>query len=221
MTLGKLTGNEPCYKAVQTFEKYRMGSFFGDSELYRTVSIKRGPSTVLHGGGALGGLVQVEMKDASDFLSADEKYGAKVKLGYDSNNEQKNASVYGYARPTEALDLLIGYVDRDSNDFELSNGTMLNGSGTAMQSFIAKAEYYLTDEQLISLSINLGEDDQLTEFNNTDPGPWGVLRRATSQDVTTLSYNYQPEDSAYIDLKVVYGNSIKGCYNSLILCIFS
>ena len=193
--------------AIQTFEKYRMGSFFGDSELYRTVSIKRGPSTVLHGGGALGGLVQVEMKDASDFLGANEKYGAKVKLGYDSNNEQKNASVFGYARPTEALDLLIGYVDRNSNDFELSNGEMLESSGTAMQSFMAKAEYYLTDEQLISLSVNLGEDDQLTEFNNTDPGPWGVLRRATSQDVTTFSYSYQPEDSAYIDLKVVYGNT--------------
>ena len=193
--------------AIQTFEKYRMGSFFGDSELYRSVSIKRGPSTVLHGGGALGGLVQVEMKDASDFLGANEKYGAKVKLGYDSNNEQKNASVFGYARPTEALDLLIGYVDRNSNDFELSNGEMLDNSGTAMQSFMAKAEYYLTDEQLISLSVNLGEDDQLTEFNNTDPGPWGVLRRATSQDVTTLSYSYQPEDSNYIDLKVVYGNT--------------
>jgi hemoglobin/transferrin/lactoferrin receptor protein len=193
--------------AIQTFEKYRMGSFFGDSELYRSVSIKRGPSTVLHGGGALGGLVQVEMKDASDFLGVNEKYGAKVKLGYDSNNEQKNASVFGYARPTEALDLLIGYVDRNSNDFELSNGEMLESSGTAMQSFMAKAEYYLTDEQLISLSVNLGEDDQLTEFNNTDPGPWGVLRRATSQDVTTLSYSYQPEDSAYIDLKVVYGNT--------------
>ncbi len=193
--------------AIQTFEKYRMGSFFGDSELYRSVSIKRGPSTVLHGGGALGGLVQVEMKDASDFLGADEKYGAKVKLGYDSNNEQKNASIFGYARPTEALDLLIGYVDRDSNDFELSNGEMLENSATAMQSFMAKAEYYLTDEQLISLSVNLGEDDQLTEFNNTDPGAWGVLRRATSQDVATLSYSYQPEDSAYIDLKVVYGNT--------------
>jgi hemoglobin/transferrin/lactoferrin receptor protein len=147
------------------------------------------------------------MKDASDFLGANEKYGAKVKLGYDSNNEQKNASVFGYARPTEALDILIGYVDRDSNDFELSNGEMLDNSGTAMQSFMAKAEYYLTDEQLISLSVNLGEDDQLTEFNNTDPGPWGVLRRATSQDVTTLSYSYQPEDSNYIDLKVVYGNT--------------
>jgi len=193
--------------AIQTFEKYRMGSFFGDSELYRTVSIKRGPSTVLHGGGALGGLVQVEMKDASDFLGTNEKYGAKVKLGYDSNNEQKNVSIFGYARPTEALDLLIGYVDRNSNDFELSNGEILDSSDTAMQSFMAKVEYYLTDEQLISLSVNLGEDDQLTEFNNTDPGPWGVLRRATSQDVTTLSYSYQPEDSAYIDLKVVYGNT--------------
>ncbi|MGO2074535.1 MAG: TonB-dependent receptor plug domain-containing protein, partial [Pseudoalteromonas sp.] len=29
--------------AIQTFEKYRMGSFFSDADLYRTISIKRGP----------------------------------------------------------------------------------------------------------------------------------------------------------------------------------
>jgi hemoglobin/transferrin/lactoferrin receptor protein len=193
--------------AIQTFEKYRMGSFFGDPELYRTVSIKRGPSTVLHGGGALGGLVQVEMKSASDFLEADQTFGSKVKFSYDNNNDQKNTSVFGYARPTESLDILVGYVDRDANDFELSNGETLDNSGIAMQSFIAKAEYYLTDEHLFSFSINRGEDDQLTEFNNTDPGPWGVLRRATKQDVTTLSYNFQPEDSQLIDLEMVYGNT--------------
>lgn len=193
--------------AIQTFEKYRMGSFFGDAELYRTVSIKRGPSTVLHGGGALGGLVQVEMKNASDFLGANEKFGSKVKLSYDNNNDQQNTSVFGYARPTESLDLLIGYVDRTANDFELSNGQQLENSGIAMKSFIAKAEYYLSDEHLLSFSINRGEDDQLTEFNNTDLGPWGVLRRATSQDVTTVSYNFQPEDSSLIDLEMVYGST--------------
>ena len=193
--------------AIQTFEKYRMGSFFGDAELYRTVSIKRGPSTVLHGGGALGGLVQVEMKNASDFLSANETFGSKVKLSYDNNNDQQNVSVFGYARPTESLDLLVGYVDREANDFVLSNGEQLENSGIAMKSFIAKAEYYLTDEHLLGFAINRGEDDQLTEFNNTDPGPWGVLRRATKQDVTTLNYHFKPEDSALIDLEMVYGNT--------------
>ena len=103
--------------AIQTFEKYRMGSFFSDPELYRSVSIKRGPSTVLHGGGALGGVVEMELKDASDFLAPNEKAGAKIKLGHHGNNNEKNGAVYAYARPTESLDVVAAYVKRSSDDF--------------------------------------------------------------------------------------------------------
>ncbi|TMO62553.1 TonB-dependent receptor domain-containing protein [Pseudoalteromonas aurantia] len=190
---------------VQTFEKYRMGSLFTDPELYRTVSIKRGTSTVLHGGGALGGVVQLELKDAADFLRDGETAGAKVKLGFDSNNDQQNGSVFAFARPIEELDLLAAVVKRDSDDFELSNGEMLDNSGIENSSLLLKAEYFLTDDSLLGATFNTTQDDQRTEFNTTDPGAWGTVYREVEQTVANLSYELTPSDNQYIDLTLKLG----------------
>ncbi|MBQ4851859.1 TonB-dependent receptor domain-containing protein [Pseudoalteromonas sp. MMG012] len=190
---------------VQTFEKYRMGSLFTDSELYRTISIKRGTSTVLHGGGALGGVVQLELKGAADFLRDGETAGAKVKLGYDSNNEQKNGSVFAFARPTETLDLLAAVVKRDSDDFELSNGEMLDNSGIENSSVLLKGEYFLTDDSLLGVTYTTTQDAQRTEFNTTDAGAWGTVYREVDQTAANLSYELMPSDNPYLDLTAKLG----------------
>ncbi|KPH65575.1 hemin receptor [Pseudoalteromonas porphyrae] len=193
--------------AIQTFEKYRMGSFFSDADLYRTISIKRGPSTVLHGGGALGGVVDMELKDASDFLAPDQTYGAKVKLGHNSNNNEANGSVYTYARPIESLDLLAAFIKRSSDDFELSNGKTLDNSAIKAESLLIKGEYYINEDALIALSYTESEDAQRTEFNTTDPGAWGTVYREVEQSVTNLSYELNPENNTYLDLSVRVGNT--------------
>ncbi|WP_166112739.1 TonB-dependent receptor [Pseudoalteromonas sp. Z9A5] len=193
--------------AIQTFEKYRMGSFFSDPELYRSVSIKRGPSTVLHGGGALGGVVEMELKDASDFLAPNEKAGAKVKLGHHGNNNENNGTVYAYARPTESLDLVAAYVKRSSDDFELSNGETLDNSGIEAESLLLKGEYYLNEDSLIGISYTKSEDSQRTEFNTTDPGAWGTVYRTIEQSVTNLSYELNPANNPYVNLNARFGYS--------------
>lgn len=193
--------------AIQTFEKYRMGSFFSDADLYRTISIKRGPSTVLHGGGALGGVVEMELKDASDFLAPEETVGAKVKLGHHGNNNENNGSVYAYARPTDSLDILAAYIKRESDDFELSNGEALDNSAIEAESLLLKGEYYLTDDSLIGLSYTQSEDAQRTEFNTTDPGAWGTVYRIVDQSITNLSYELNPLNNQYIDLSIRFGNT--------------
>ena len=55
--------------ATKFYEQYRMGSFFSDPELYKKVEVLRGPaSSTLYGSGALGGVINFETKEASDFL---------------------------------------------------------------------------------------------------------------------------------------------------------
>lgn len=193
--------------AIQTFEKYRMGSFFGDADLYRTVSIKRGPSTVLHGGGALGGVVEMELKDASDFLAVGQTAGAKIKLGHHGNNNENNGSVYAYARPTDSLDILAAYIKRQSDDFELSNDETLDNSAIEAESLLLKGEYYITDDSLVGLSYSQSEDAQRTEFNSTDPGAWGTVYRRVKQSITNLSYELNPINNKYLDLAIRFGNS--------------
>ncbi|RXF04366.1 TonB-dependent receptor [Pseudoalteromonas sp. PS5] len=190
---------------LQTFEKYRMGSLFTDPDLYRSISIKRGTSTVLHGGGALGGVVQFELKDAADFLQDGESAGAKVKLGYDSNNEQKNGSVVAFARPNDSLDILGAIVKRESDDWELSNDETLENSAIENSSVLLKGEYFLSDDAIIGASYTQTKDDQRTEFNTTDPGAWGTVYREVEQSVANLSYEYNPANNTLIDLSAKVG----------------
>ena len=54
--------------APKFFEQYRLGSFFGDFELFKRVEVLRGPaSSTLYGAGAIGGAIAFTTKDASDF----------------------------------------------------------------------------------------------------------------------------------------------------------
>ena len=192
---------------LQTFEKYRMGSLFTDPELYRTINIKRGTSTVLHGGGALGGVVQFELKNAADFLAPGETAGAKLKLGYDSNNQQQNGSVFAFARPTESLDLLAAVIKRDSDDWELSNAETLDNSAIENTSVLLKGEYFLSDDAIVSASHTETSDSQRTEFNTTDPGAWGTVYREVDQAVTNLSYELNPANNRYLNLTAKLGYS--------------
>jgi len=193
--------------AVQTFEKYRMGSFFSDVDLYRQISVKRGPSTVLHGGGALGGLVQFELKDAADLLKPGEQYGAKVKLGHHSNNDQNNGSVFAYGAPTENSDFLVAVSKKESNDFELSDGNTLENSSIESDAFLVKGNYFIDDAQSLSASLSQTDDSKRSEYNTTDQGSWATIYREVVQNALNLSYQFQPSDNPLIDLTVKYGRT--------------
>lgn len=67
--------------APKFFEQYRMGSFFGDLDLFKRVEILRGPaSSTLYGSGTIGGVVAFTTKDAGDYLGEERRQlcGSKV-----------------------------------------------------------------------------------------------------------------------------------------------
>lgn len=192
---------------VQTFEKYRAGSLLADPELYRTIEVKRGTNTVLFGGGALGGNVSVELKDATDFLLDGEQAGVKIKAGYDSNNAQRNLSTFVFAKPTDAFDVLLAATKRDSDDFELSNGETLNNSEVKLDSLLLKANYAFNDDVRASFSVQQSEDAQRTEFNTSDVGAWGTVYRKTSQDVVNAKLYYEPRDNQHFSSVLSLGNT--------------
>ena len=110
------------------FEGYRLGSFFGDPELLKQVDVVRGPVSTLYGSGAIGGVVNMTTKDAADFLKPGQEFGAKIKAGFNTNNDEWNGSAYLYARPQENIDLLGAVTFRDSDDFTFANGEAFAGS---------------------------------------------------------------------------------------------
>ncbi|MBZ9934483.1 hypothetical protein LB570_30925, partial [Mesorhizobium sp. BR1-1-5] len=68
-----------------------------------------GNNSVTLGNNAIGGGVAFTTVDAQDLLLPDQKMGAKVKLGYASNDQQFQRSLTTYAKPNEQLDMIVSY----------------------------------------------------------------------------------------------------------------
>jgi hemoglobin/transferrin/lactoferrin receptor protein len=82
------------------FEQYRMGSFFSDPELYKRVEVLRGPaSSTLYGAGALAGVVNFTSKDASDFLTGDDRFAVRLRGGLETNSDAYFGSGVIAAKP--------------------------------------------------------------------------------------------------------------------------
>ena len=84
-----------------------ISSFRTDSDLLTSVDVVKGASSIVHGGGAIGGVIGMTTKDAYDFLLPGQGLGATVKARYEDNNHSSGyLAVYGTAFD-ERFDYLV------------------------------------------------------------------------------------------------------------------
>lgn len=99
----------------QNFESVHDGRFFVDPTLLKSVELVKGASSASYGGGAIGGVVAFETKDAADFLAPGQTRGAALTLGYRSGNREYAPGIIGFGR-LGALDLVTSLAYRDSGN---------------------------------------------------------------------------------------------------------
>ena len=63
-----------------------ISSFRTDSDILKRVEVIKGASSVLHGSGAIGGIVNMQTKSASDYLSEGKSVGLMLGQRLESNN---------------------------------------------------------------------------------------------------------------------------------------
>jgi hemoglobin/transferrin/lactoferrin receptor protein len=194
--------------AAKNFEKYRFGRGLQiEPELLKTVSVSRGPATVSQGSGALGGVISMQTKDASDLLRDGHRYGAMLKAGYSDNNDEVLKSVSVYGKPVDWLDVLVNESRRDSNDMELSTGETLPLSASKPKSSLAKFEINRADIEF-GTTFSHSEQSGREFFDATANfvGIGGEVYRQTEDDTFTSYFAYQP-DNDWVDFHVVYGDT--------------
>ena len=197
------------------FEQYRLGSFFADPELLKQIDVIRGPVSTLYGNGAIGGVVNIVTKDASDFLKPGQKYGVKLKGGYHTNNQEWKGAGYVYARPEENLDLLGVVHTRKSKDYKFASGEKFKGSGLDIKDVLLKAGYTFLDEHFFSLSYHYLYDDNIVEYRQNDRSNGsldngfdeGLVKRTLKDYTFSALYLYQPEDNPFVDFEFRMGYS--------------
>jgi len=203
--------------APKFFEQYRMGSFFGDLELYRQVEILRGPaSSTLYGAGAIGGVVNFTTRDASDFLSDGSTTALRFRAGLESNGDGLLGSVIYATRFGESAEFLGALNYSTGDDVVDGSGAEIPGSAFKRLSGLAKGTFRFGENLDQSLRLSFSRTDSTlddTVVAQTGDGrppagrpgavaSFGTADIDTLDDTFILGYRHEGADNPWLDLDV-------------------
>ncbi|MBE1295756.1 MAG: TonB-dependent receptor plug domain-containing protein [Rhodobacteraceae bacterium] len=195
-------------------ELYRIGTqLFTDPELYKEVSVIRGTiGSFEFGSGIIGGVVQLETKDASDFTGGEVGLRFRQTLGASTNAEGFVTSSILAWQPTENLEVLFNYTLRDVDAYKGGDGQLVPNTESRMPSYLGKATYSFGDnlEHSITASYNYSETDEKDvpyDTFGTTGGSFGNVDRKVTNEIAGLRYRWNPVGNDLIDLDVTLTQS--------------
>ncbi|WP_105102053.1 TonB-dependent hemoglobin/transferrin/lactoferrin family receptor [Microbulbifer pacificus] len=193
--------------ARQNFNSGHRGTYQVDPELLKQVEVKKGPASSLWGSGAIGGVVAMTTKRASDLLNSGESFGGYLKeeLGSNGDSTETSAALYGQSGH---LDYLVNGSVSDHDNLEIGGGDELANSASENAALLARAGFQLGDRQRVDLSIrhNNREEDVPSNPNaNVGTSSPLVERDITDQNVTT-NYWVQALEGKHTSKFTLYRN---------------
>lgn len=194
--------------APKFFEQYRMGSFFGDFELYKRVEVLRGPaSSTLYGSGAIGGVVSFTTKDASDFLADGETTALRFKGTYASNGDALGAGLV-FAHRAGNAEFLAALNKSSGNTADDGDGRALAGTEHEATSGLLKGKWTFGNDNDQSMTLSFSRSD--TDLQDTAVAQTGGVQFASFgtadvhaiDDTMTLTYANGFSGNDLLDLTV-------------------
>ncbi|AHD11164.1 TonB-dependent receptor domain-containing protein [Phaeobacter gallaeciensis] len=189
-------------------EIYRIGNqLFTDPALYREISVIRGTvGSYEYGSGVVGGVVQLETKDASDFTGGEIGTRFRQTLEAQSNGTGWASSSILAVQPTEDLEFLLNYTVRDNDSYDNGNGVETANSGFRNYSYLAKGRYTFGDsrEHALSAWYNVTHSDDNSvpyDILGASSGGgfyFGDVDRITDSRTAGLRYEFDAVDNDLI-----------------------
>lgn len=111
----------------QNFDLAHRGSYFLPMSLIQEIEVIKGPSSSLWGSGALGGVVAMRTPNALDLLKNNDKFGVKIRQGYQTANNlsERDASVFA---ANDKFDVLISAFYNNADNLRIGKGNKLNNT---------------------------------------------------------------------------------------------
>lgn len=194
--------------APKFFEQYRMGSFFGDPELFKRVEILRGPaSSTLYGSGAIGGVLAFTTKDASDFLTDGSTTALRFKSSFASNGDDLATGVT-YAQRLGDSEFLAAINHASGSTMRDGSGNPLLGTAHDTSSYLLKGKATFGDNHDQSLTFAASRSDTrlddtlVAQTGGAAAAAFGTADVYSVDDTVTLTYQNAFADSAAWDVKV-------------------
>ncbi|HAV2024254.1 TPA: TonB-dependent hemoglobin/transferrin/lactoferrin family receptor [Citrobacter koseri] len=187
-----------------------LNSTFLDPALIKRIEIVRGPSALLYGSGALGGVISYETADAKDLLQEGQNSGFRVfgTGGTGDHSLGMGASAFGR---TDNLDGLLAWSSRDRGDLRQGDGSTAPND-ESINNMLAKGTWYINDAQALSGSLRYYNNDaqepknpQTIDASTSNP----LVDRSTIQRDMQLSYRIAPQGNDWLnaDAKVYWSEA--------------
>lgn len=190
-------------------ELYRIGTqLFTDPALYEQVSVIRGTvGSFEFGSGVVGGVVQLDSKDASDFTGGVPGFAARQTLQYSSNGDGLVSSTILAWQPSERLEFLGNFTWRQQDDQVDGSGATIGSSAYELPSGLLKGRYSFGENLDHALSFSYAqtsseESDVPYDTFATSDSTFGNVDRQIDSRIATLRYEYNPVGNDLIDLDV-------------------
>ncbi|MEM9098518.1 MAG: TonB-dependent receptor [Pseudomonadota bacterium] len=194
--------------ARQNFDLAHRGRFFTDPAILKQVEVLRGGASTLFGSGALGGVIFLDTKDASDIVEEGALWGAELQTGFNSQGTEFHAAATA-AFDAGAIDGLAFFAGRPMfNDIEDGNGDDVIGSEIDSMNGLLKLGWEPGNGHRVEGSYQIYRDNGNTPPNaNVQGEPTNLVDRDLSYQTARFAWDWAPPDSDLIDLKtLVYFN---------------
>ena len=152
------------------YSKGGVGQSYFDTDMIKQVEVAKGPASAAYGSDALGGVIAITTKDASDFLKGKDSY-LDVTSGYASSSHQKMAGFTGALRTGE-VENLLRYTWRDGGVTQNFDSTK-NDFDIGTHALLLKSKWNLSDEQFLKLTVDYltdGEEPDAVKLNKVGTG---------------------------------------------------
>lgn len=188
-----------------------INSTFLDPALIKRIEIVRGPSALLYGSGAMGGVIAYDTADAEDLLQPGQNSGFRVFSTAATGDHSLGMGASAFGR-TDTLDGLVAWSSRDRGDIRQGGG------GTApndesINNMLAKGSWKLDSAQSLNGSLryynNAAQEPKNPQTIDADASSNPMTDRSTIQRDAQLGYHISPEDNDWLnaDAKVYWSEA--------------
>ncbi len=191
--------------ARQNFNIGHQGRFFLEPDLLKQVEVYRGANSALYGSGAIGGVIALTTKDASDLLDPGERFGARLKTGFQDVNDEWLGSLAAYGRIGEDVEYLGNVTYRDSSDLTLGNGDTLEDSAEQSVSGLGKVTWRPGEHHRLLASIDIfdTEGDFPANPQSLDSPMNEVADTDIERNTYTVGYRYEDPKNPWARVDLV------------------
>lgn len=181
------------------------GAFYLEPEMLGSVDITRGPTSMIYGSGAIGGVVAFNLLNADDILKPGEYAAVRSRSSYGTNGDGRLQS--GTAAVKSGNFDILGQANyRESNDYEDGGGNVIEDTGDRTKSNMVNARWRpAAGHQITGTLIDFTSD-----FVDR-PAGGGTLRDTTVENNQyTLGYTYSRPETPLLDFSAkIYRNDTR------------